>query len=257
MESRQVASSSTEPWKVQLEFYCVGLEEKSPTESVSVSPAPVTISDLKTIIQSKYSIPKCLQKISLDSGQTFLSNSELISDLYVRSSDIFTVTYLAKAEVSVIKDFGTKLLRPFLVQLTDFSEKYLGLSSYRTNGVSEQAVRDGLHTIAYSHLLPWEQQPTVEANRQFLIQEEIIDNILQLYRLLSETPYHERNSFLQDLEISCLSLLWNFAETREARVLVAQRGGFELMMQSLVSHPGKTEYSMYDLFDHSVGCVSK
>ena len=256
--------SEQKAWDVRLTFDCTSLEtKKSPTVSVSVSPTPVTISNLKTVIQSKFSIPKCLQKISLDSGLTFLSDYELISDLYVRSSDVFTVTYLARAEVKFIKHFDTHNLCPLLIKLGDFSDKNGGFSSYRSSGESVQAVCNGFRTIAYSHLLPWEQRSTVEANRQFLVQEEIIDKTLRLYHLLSQTPYSDRELFLQDLEISCLSLLWNFAETREARVLVAQRGGFELMMKSLVYRPEKSydksgvEYNMYDLFDHSVGCVSK
>lgn len=233
-------------------FDCTSLGKKSPTVSVSVSPTPVTISDLKTIVQSKFSIPKCLQKISLDSGPTFLSDSELISDLYFRSGDVFTVTCLARAEVKFIKHFDIKLLCPLLINLGEFSDKIGGLSSYRSSEENDQTVCKGFRTIAYSYLLPWDQRSTVEANRQFLVQEDIIDNTLRLYCLLLQTSYNNRDSFLQDLEISCLSLLWNFAETRQARMLVAQRGGFELMMKSLLYCPEKSydksgvEYSMYD-----------
>lgn len=257
-----MADAQENPWEVLLQFDSVSLKKKSPTVSVSVTPKPVTVLDVKSVIQSKFSIPKCLQKISLDSGNTYLLDSQLINELYIRSQDVLTITYLARAEVGAIKQFDLKCLCPLLIKLGEFSMKNGSLHSYSSSNPNDQTVCSGFLKIAHSYLLPWSKDATVEANRQFLVQEEIIDNTLRLYCLLRSSPYNGRDHFLQDLEISCLTLLWNFAETREARLLVAQRGGFNLMMESLVCRPETfceklgVEYK-YDLFEHSVGCISK
>ena len=250
-----------------LSFVCTGRDKKTKPVKVSVSPVPTTVSDFKTAIQDRFQIPICLQSISVDSARTVLSDSQLIKDLYIRPDDCFTVTYLDKAEVETIRLFVTHWLTPFLTKLTEISEGKGDLASFQSTDFTRLHRLHG--AIAYGEVLsPWNGLSTVKANRQFLIQEKIIDDILKLYSLVLKISKEKREDVLGDLEVKCQSLLWNFAETREARLYVVQRGGFELMMQSMescwedmtkekIGYGLKAVHDMYGLFDHSVGCLSK
>jgi len=83
---------------------------------------------------------------------------------------------------------------------------------------------------------------------------------MKLYALLLQVPWVERHLLLQRLELSCLTLLWNFAETASARQLVVEKEGFPMMLQSLMHYSQEEfleKYRMYDIFDTAVGCVSK
>ena len=248
-------------------FICTGRDKKTSPVNVSVSPAPSTVYDLKLAIQDRFQIPRCLQSISIDTTRTALLDSQLIKDLYIRPNDCFTVTYLDKADVETIRAFNTHWLAPFLTKLTEITEGKEDLATFQSTDYNRLHRLHG--AIAYGNVLtPWNGLSTVEANRQFLIQEKIIDNTLKLYSLLLKASKEKREDVLGDLEVKCQSLLWNFAETREARLYVVQRGGFELMMQSIescwaamtkekIGYGLKAEYDMYGLFDHSVGCLSK
>ena len=84
-----------------LKFVCTGRSEESSksVQSVCFSPYPSTVSDLKTAIQDRFQIPKCLQSISISSDPATLTDSQQIRSLYIHPGEYFTVTYLDRANI--------------------------------------------------------------------------------------------------------------------------------------------------------------
>ena len=185
--------------------------------------------------------------------------------MYIRSEDSIVVEYLSTAEVELITGFCGDLS----AVVTTFRELFEAgnhLKGYSSLG--DKDVADVNHvmilfsSVAYTCLTPWGQVPTVEANRQLINQEGGVELTVELLSLLLEAPFSTLDNSLQMLMISCLSLMWNFAETRGSRCVVIRLGGFQLMMKALLLHKDRSGYkskqfSMFDLFDHVVGCVSK
>ena len=249
-----------------ISFVCTGRGKNTPPVKASISPTPASVADLKLAIQDKFQIPKCLQFISTNSGQTPLADSQLIKDLYIRSEDCFTVTYLDRADVKTIAYFATECLRPLVAKLdaVSLSSKHDLTFFIEANTRDLSRLCHMYNTVTYDKfLMPWSGLTTVEANRQFLVQEKAIDNTIKLLSTLLDLYEHiNEHDIIGGLVESCLGLLWNFAETRQSRLHVVKRGGFQLMLRSLelcsyCETDGKRPYDMYGLFDRSVGCVSK
>ncbi len=255
-------TDTTMSFIAQLSFVCTGRSKKT-TSQISVSPPPKTVADLKLAIQSKFQIPKCLQLISIGSDETSLPDLQLIDNLYIRSGDNFTVTYLDEAEVHTIRKL-IESLSPFVEKLSIRCENNKDVGSFikeNTNNVNRLCYMYNV-IASGNYLMPWNGLTKIEANRQFLTQEKVIDNSLKLYSLLLDNLMEKTLELTTDLVVSCLGLLWNFAETREARLYVIKRGGFGLFLHSLkhCSHHNNSDdqpYDMYGLFDRVVGCISK
>jgi len=248
--------SQTASLELLVTFQCTA-DGSSKTGTLVLSPPPNRIEEIKSHIQEKESIPKCLQKLTFKNQ--LLSDSQSLSNLYIRSEDSLTCSYLARADVKQLGKFIHGSLHPVLTRLQADASS---LSQFHPKQDMEALLHHcelQFHNVAYSRLLPW-ASVTAEANRQFLIQEGGIDHTMQLYALLLQVPWADRHLLLQRLELSCLSLLWNFAETASARQLVVERGGFPMMVQSLMHYSHDEflqKYRMYDIFDTAIGCVSK
>ena len=224
-------------------------------EELSFAPPPDTIGEIMERLQSEFSIPKCLQTITTSCDQQ-LSKSDTLKRLYLRTGDHLTVRFLARADVEEIKGLVGSSVFPMVSLFrkhSDLLKNFKGSSALQVANACER----GLSAAAFTHWIPWERLPRTEANRRFLVQEKGIDLLIELYTLLLRVPWKTRHNQLQSLELCCLNLLWNFGETFQARKVVIDKGGFNLMMRSLC-HPTFLEDSgLYGLIDMTVGCISK
>ena len=224
------------------------------------SSCPDTVADIKARIQGDLSIPKSCQSLFLG-GEEPLRDSERVAALYIRTGDTVRVLYLDKADVDEISVALERSLRPSHQVLRSKSslEDARKLQQRTESHALLASCQSSLHDLAYKRLLPWNCTRT-EANRRFMLQEGILDLVLEIYSILLPLPWDWRGHPLQNLEICCLTFLWNFSETRYARQLVADRGGFDMMLKSLM-HQSNDEflekYTMHDIFDVAVGCISK
>ncbi len=227
--------------------------------------APETVADLQSFIQAHFNIPRCLQKLKFENATlSVLVGSQKLTNSYIRNGDSIVVEYLATAEVELITDLCRELHSVVVNfrKLFEANDHLKGYSSISDDMSAIKRVRGLLHTVAYSCFIPWHQVPKIEANRQLLNQESGMKLTIELLSLLLEAPFHALADSLQLLLIACLTLMWNFAETRSSRLTVVQLGGFELMMNALLIHSNDNTSSnhnsgMFDLFDHAVGCISK
>ena len=229
----------------------------SETKKLVLSPVPKLVTAVKTSIETEFNIPRCLQCVSLN--EQVLTDSQKIADLYIRNRDHLSVTYLAKANVASIRKFVRFFLHPLTV-LLGTNPKLLNKKDEEIKDLMDHS-ESCLRHMAFSDLLPW-QSPATEANRQLLIQEGGVNHTIELLSLLNQPPwdFSRWHHLLLRLEISCLSLLWNFAETGYARRMVIDRGGWDVMVRSLLHYPRDqflVKYRMHDIFDAAVGCLSK
>ena len=228
-----------------LKFVCTGRSEESSqsAQSVCFSPYPSTVSDLKTAIQDRFQIPKCLQSISISSDPVTLTDSQLIRNLYIHPGEYFTVTYLDKAKI----ESCTKYCCYFPNYIEELQDPARPLENIYNAEFETYVLWFLTEEFSLKRLSPWQSLSTAEANRQYLIQEKIIDDLLKIYSLLmdwagkkkhlSQYDISEIRCFVTDHDYRlmgyCMYFFWYFAETREARVYVIRRGGFEVMVRAM------------------------
>lgn len=227
---------------------------------VSLSPVPATIAELKQRIENGLSIPKSCLSMSLPDGQGLLDSQQVVN-LYLRDGDTLNVTYFAQADVRPLRALIERSIRPAL-ELLRANSALEDANEMQKNPDSEAvftSCQGALFEIAFKGVYPW-GSPRSEANRRYLLQEGLLDVILEIYTILLPLPWNERGFPLQNLEICCLMFLWNFSETRYIRQLIVNKGGFSMMLQSLMHQTREevlTNYSMHDIFDVVTGCLSK
>lgn len=229
-------------------------------QTLTFDHVPDSVKDLKQKIEDELSIPKSGQNLFLPDGQV-LVDSEPVVNLYLRSGDTLKVTFFNRADVKQLRNTINQCLRPVLTLLrTNSSIHDAKLIQKRQDSKALlTSCQSSLHELSFKSLLPWNNHRT-EANRRYLLQEGALPIILELYTILLPLPWDWRGNLLQDVEICCLSFLWNFSETAYARQLIVDKGGFEMMLKSLM-HQSDDEflkkYTMHDIFDAAVGCISK
>ena len=227
------------------------------------SPYPTRVADIKEHIQKTFSIPKCMQKLEVN-GHSLNADSQLVSETYMRSGDSLSVTFLAEADVAVITELAA-ILKSLSAKLTALAPALFSDVEFRPNSVHQDIYVSlgqfvySAQTVTQEFLIPWEV-PKCEANRQLMIHEGVLDMVLELYALLLQSPFETRAESLQQAEMSFLLLMWNFMETAYARQMIARKGGFQMMLHSLMHFPGDSflaNYTINDIFECSLGCVSK
>ena len=238
------------------DFHCTSTNSKEEKRLVFPDSPPSTIGDIKVHVQAHFSIPKCLQKLSFN-GQV-LDDSISVSDLYIRSHDCLSLSYLCEADVDFILEFTRLTLGQFAQDVE------LGFPSTFSNDDFLDTCSTYLRNIAYKKVAPWARIRS-EANRQLLIQENSLHLIINIYTQLLKEPCDKRSESKMKLENSILSFIWNFSENRAARMLVSKMGGFDLMLKSLERSSRKSlersstqqNYQIRDVFDCAAGVVSK
>lgn len=251
---------ATEQLTLEIELKCLS-DGSQTNKTLLFAPIPKTIADIKRRIENDLSVPKSGQSLFLADGQALL-DSQQIDSLYLRSGDALLVEYYAKADVEQLRNGIDRSLRPTLEILRTSPKRKIYsrfLQLRQEYDALFSSCQSSLHDIAFKRLLPWNHART-EANRRYLIQEGGLDLVLGLYAILVPIHWNSRDHSLQNLEISCLSFLWNFSETAYARQLIVDKGGFDMMLKSLMHYSEEEflkEYSMHDIFDVATGCVSK
>ena len=250
-----------EELKIRLELKCL-CDDSVTQQTLLFSPIPEAVVDIKERIETELCIPKSCQSLFLPgAGGAALGDAEKVAGLYVRSGDTLRVEYLDEADVEEIRGAVQRSLRPArqLLRSNSSLNDARKIQKKRNSDALLSSCQSVLHELGYKSLLPWSSARTV-ANRQYMLQEGVVDLVLEIYAVLLPLPWDWRGHLLQNLEICCLAFLWNFSETRYARQLVADKGGFDMMLKSLM-HQSEEEflrkYAIHDIFDVAVGCVSK
>ena len=247
--------------KIELELRCSS-DDTVTQQTLLFSPIPETVADIKQRIEQELSIPKSCQSLFLPAGaDDALLDTESVASLYVRSGDAVRVAYLDKADIVQIRSAVERSLRPVrrLLQANSSLEKARKILKRRDSDALLASCQSALHELGYKSLLPWGASRT-EANRRYMLQEGVVDLVMDIYAILLPLPWDWRGHSLQNLEICCLTFLWNFSETRNARQLVVGKGGFDMMLKSLMHQSSEEfleKYVMHDIFDVAVGCLSK
>ena len=233
---------------------CCTLDNTVVTETLSFTEPPKQVDDIKSSIQTTFYIPKCMQQLLYNGA--VLSGTEQVQKLYMRSGDSILVRYYSKLDVNdfeVINTWLRKMRDIVLSYEKDDPAHVVGrLRSYYSTNSDQKCPHEAVAGL----LREW-GTPRENVNRSYIVQEGGIDLVLRLYGILTKIHWVEliRGS-LQDL-IGCLAILWNICATYDVRLLIDQRGGFDLMVKSLVHPVNRMLFGASRFPKMVIGCISK
>lgn len=235
---------------LRCEFHCSSTGARE-DKQLKFQEIPKSVNDVKAYIQTHFSIPKCVQQLSMNGHP--LADHHSISDLYIRSGDCLSLTYLCKADVEFVLNFILSSLQPLASQLE--ASLCHNQMEEKAELVLPQSCEMGFVAIASDVFLPW-SAPRSEANRQLFVQEGGLHYAIEILSHLLTVPLEEMSTHLKLIHALVLSILWNFAANRSARLAVIKMGGFTLMLRSVAqcSSDGMEES---EVFDQAVGCIAK
>lgn len=214
---------------------------------------PTTVADIKARVEEDYSIPVCLQRLSYESHDHFLSDDTVLETERIRTGDTFHITYSSEGDCEEIKKvvswFG--LVRDFLVaeDPTLSNPPSYEFQDLLISGINEEFIEN----LAYKYLFPWLNARKF-ANKLHFVQCGGLDVVMDVYAALHHHPWNECVLKLKYVEYGILRILWNLSETFELRRLImCHNNGLHLCIKSLLRQKleeGKEIIDSTDLESH-------
>lgn len=208
-------------------------QQDSTTTSISFSPPPLTIRDIKEEIEKSLQIPASTQTLTWQTAR--LQDTDLLETLRLCSQDTLTVTYYSKAECTDICDcinWIKHILAMF--KLYGLPLKGASLSPPLQALVSMIAHEERCFAVlGYELFLPW-TNPVKYANKLYFTEQGGLEAVMQLYGLLTSHPWSQLPIKMKILECEILCALWNLAESVHLRRAIIKLGGLDMCLTSFL-----------------------
>lgn len=208
------------PCKLQVLLVSTQTGEKR-EEEINMPRYPRRGLDLKEYLEARYCIPTCVQQVQFY-GIT-IDDSTVLRNLRLQHGDTLHVQY----PISVDIEYFSRLINT----LTRINEILGVVIPALLNG---EEITDEMHDLIEGDCLSFTGDsiplkyfsvyPTgvPNANQLYFIHNNGLHLLLQLYKNMHRLPWHGLPMELQELEFSCLQIVWNFSATLGIRQLILQ-----------------------------------
>ena len=225
----------------EVELHC-SRDSSTTRGSLQFEVIPATALDVKRAIQSTYSIPTCVQRLSYQS--TVLQDGDQL-DSSLRSGDTFHVTYMGRGECREVEE-GVRWMWELIEALENTGE-----NSNAEWGVILRRGRVEGHeyNLCCQLFMPW-CTDVKYVNKFHFVAEKGLDAVMKLYTLVASQPHegkitsykyrqpHESKITTlkyRRIENMCLVSITNFCETHEMQKLALQYGARDRIKSSFLS----------------------
>lgn len=179
---------------------------------------PLRVKDLKSSIESKYSIPACCQRLVFES--VTMEDKMLLEFYHVRDGDNIHVSYASEGNVVDILDVVDHMSRSydFIDSIQDALCSHIvkdDLDAQMNQNIKWDKVND-LPEVYFS---PCSSDKS-EANRNLFIQCGGLDMLQRLHGLLIQQPWSNMPLNMQYMEHSILRTYWNITASFTVRMYV-------------------------------------
>jgi hypothetical protein len=202
-------------------------------KEVTIDHYPKTGIALKRQLEAKFKIPVCVQKILF--FNMIINNGTVLKKLRLRSGDTIIIEYSAQVDIEYFSNLIEILSRISSVLRTVVTQLLNGADI--TYNMHEMLESDCMSftgdqiPLQFFSVFP---TGTPNANQLYFIHNKGLDLLLNIYQLIHQLPWHELPCELQELEYSCLQILWNFSATLGIRHLILQKGIMSEIFQSIL-----------------------
>ena len=209
---------------------------------------------IKLAIEKQLGIPVCVQVLSFNSQM--ISNDTLPSRMRMREGDTVVVSYPSEADISYLSDLIAtlkrilSLVRTVTTSLRTF--RFIGEPTHVKLSQECDSFNADNVPLTYFSVFP---TGSPNSNQLYFIDKGGLKLLLQIYSTLHQLPWHELPYEMQQLEYSCLKIVWNFSATLGIRYLILQRNIIDQVFKSLMRTKIRRYHNVAlpgELLDHFV-----
>ena len=212
----------------KVELHC-SRDNSTTTGSLQFKAIPATALDVKLAIQSTYSIPTCVQRLSYQS--TVLQDGDQL-DSSLRSGDTFHVTYMGRGECREVEE-GVRWMWELIEALESTGED---LKADLDVILQRGRVEGHEYNLCCQLFMPW-CTDVKYVNKFHFVAEKGLDAVMKLYTLVTSQPCEGTvmSYKYRGIENMCLLSITNFCETHEMQKLALQYGARDRIKSSFLS----------------------
>ena len=204
---------------------------------LSLNSFPSSTLELKQAIESRFSIPVCVQSVSCQLAP--LSNSDSLLERRIRSGDTLSVSYLCEADCQLIRE-----IIEWLQQIMAAIKAENGIKGNESN--TDTLIYRGI-SARYCETLPnqlfdW-LNTKAYVNKLYFEAEGGLTKLVELYRELTNRDWAHMRPLFKYLESFAIQSIGNFGEDFPLRRMSLKAGVLDLAMKSLlrkVLQPGES-----------------
>lgn len=191
------------------------------SEEVTLPSYPRRGIDLKKHIESRYHIPTCVQQIKFYGVD--IEDSTILRTLRLQHGDTLHIQYTISVDIEYFSSLISTLTRineilevviPELLDSGDITDEMHDLIEGDCLAFTGDSI-----PLQYFSVYP---TGIPNANQLYFIHNNGLQLLLDLYRSMHRLPWHWLPIELQQLEFSCLQIIWNFSATLGIRQLILQ-----------------------------------
>ena len=196
---------------------------------LSLSSFPSSTLELKQAIESRFSIPVCVQSVSFQLAP--LSNSDGLLERRIRSGDTLSVSYLCEADCQLIKEIIEWICRVVTaIQCeTDGNES----SEIHTDNLIWSGIDASYHGTLSIKLFDW-LNPKAYVNKLYFEAEGGLTKLIELYKELTNRDWACMRPLFKYLESFAIQSIGNFGEDFPLRRMSLKAGVLDMAMRSLL-----------------------
>ena len=195
---------------------------------LSLSSFPSSTLELKQAIESRFSIPVCVQSVSFQLAP--LSNSDSLLERRIRSGDTLSVSYLCEADCQLIREIILWLRRVVTaIQCENGRESYENF----TDDLIWSGLNANYHDTLPVKVFDW-LNPKAYVNKLYFEAEGGLTKLVELYRELTNRDWACMRPLFKYLESFAIQSIGNFGEIFPLRRMSLKAGVLDMVMRSLL-----------------------
>ena len=222
--------------RFQVFLHCTNATESVKERTVCLERYPSTGRALKLAIERQLSVPACVQTLRFNTQ--LIRNSTRLKRLRVQDGDTFILHYPAEADVDYLSDIIDTLTR--ILAVLRVAMDSLTQNKWIDGATHSDLARECDGFSPDNIFLLIKSFSTVvltgipNANLLYFIDRGGLKLLLEIYSLLHCLQWHQLPYELQQLEYSCLQIIWKFSATLGIRRLVLRPDIINQVFQSLM-----------------------
>lgn len=221
-DEEEDSSSDNEPMSYQ--FHVILKSQKNSErrdKEITLSRYPKTGIELMKQLEVKFHIPVCVQDLYFYTTQ--IHSETKLKKLRIQHGDTLRLEYPSEADIdyfSSLIETLTRIMCVLNVVVDKISHGFpITQEMHQSLQLDCTSFTGDCIPLRYFSVYP---TGTPNSNQLYFIHSGGLKVLLVVYELIHQLPWHKLPMELQELEFSCLQIIWNFSATLGVRQLILQ-----------------------------------
>ena len=215
-------SGDLERTTFHLQLNCTS-RKSTENKILTLNDFPSSTLELKQAIESRFSIPACVQSVSYQLAP--LSDGDSLLERRIRSGDTLSVSYPCDADCQLIRE-----IIEWIKQVVKAMKYENGID---TDGIIWSGINAKYHETLPIHIFDW-LSPKAFVNKLYFKTEGGLTALIELYKELTDCDWATMRPLLKYLESFSIQSIGNFGEVFPLRRLSLEAGVLDMALRSLL-----------------------